>query len=114
MDSEVDYVQGMNLVAGAILNHLREINLSLRMFKFVMDKHNLRDLYLRQFGLLKEHCEELFHRHLKGVAPDIYDHLTKQNVSLLTTQIQPIMFLPPWLLSLFCCIVPNNYTVRCH
>lgn len=79
-DPEVEYVQGMNLVAACIVNHLKEPRLSYRMLEHLMIEHRLNEVYKEGFSELRRHCDEAFHRYAKRISPDIYQHLLAQGV----------------------------------
>jgi hypothetical protein len=51
----VGYVQGMNLIAGAILYHMKNAELSFWAFVDLMDGQELRMIYLPGFSYLKSH-----------------------------------------------------------
>jgi len=53
-DPAIGYVQGMNLMASAILLHMKEVNPSFVYLKEVMNYGKLRDFYLQNFDFLKE------------------------------------------------------------
>jgi hypothetical protein len=48
-DSEVGYVQGMNMVAAPIVIHMREVNAAFIYFKEVMTYGKLRLFFLEDF-----------------------------------------------------------------
>lgn len=54
LDQEMGYVQGMNLIAGIIILHLKDINSSFIFFKEIMYYGKLRQFYIDDFKLLKQ------------------------------------------------------------
>ena len=48
-DEEVGYVQGMNLVCGAVVMHMKEVNSSWVVFRELMFYGKLREFYVDDF-----------------------------------------------------------------
>jgi hypothetical protein len=53
-DNEVEYVQGLNLVCGAVALHMKEINGCFVFFKEIMVYGKLRSFYINDFSLVKQ------------------------------------------------------------
>jgi hypothetical protein len=75
LDGEVGYVQGMNMVCGAVALHMREIGSCFVFFKEVMIYGKLRELYLHDFALANEELRRLFHDHLRLLDNHLYSYL---------------------------------------
>jgi hypothetical protein len=102
-DPEVGYVQGMNLLAGVVVSHIKEVQLSYLFVREVMKYGHLRSLYLPNFKPLLELCHNLLHRHLKLLISDLYEVLQEANIIA-------ELFMP-FYLSLFACVVDYPFMV---
>lgn len=77
VDPEVGYVQGMNLLCGAVAFHMKDISSCFIFFKEIMFYGKLREFYLDNFSSLSQELEDLFHRQLKLLNMPLYDFLVK-------------------------------------
>lgn len=75
VDPEVGYVQGMNLLCGAVAFHMKDINNCFIFFKEVMLYGKLREFYLDNFSSVVQELEDLLHRQLKLLNLSLYDFL---------------------------------------
>lgn len=80
-DHEVGYVQGMNMVAGALLYHIKEEDQTFWGLVELMDEQELRMIYLSGFEMLKKHISNIdafMHRKI----PDLANHLVPNTFML--------------------------------
>lgn len=54
VDPEIGYVQGMNLLCGAVAFHMKDVNNCFIFFKEIMYYGKLREFYLDNFSLLSQ------------------------------------------------------------
>ena len=73
-DQEVGYVQGMNMIVGTLLYHIKNPEMSFWALVDMMEVWELRMIYLDGFEHLKIHCKnvmEIVHLHVN----DLYHHM---------------------------------------
>ncbi len=73
-DPEVGYVQGMNLIAAAVVLHAKEVSASFVCFREVMGYGQLRKFYVDEFQLLKAEMGSLS-RQLRRVNFELWSRL---------------------------------------
>ena len=72
-DGEVGYVQGMNLVAAAILLHVKEPAPCFVVFREVMKYGKLRQLYMDDFACLREEVQSFIDREVSWANSDLHE-----------------------------------------
>lgn len=74
-DSEVGYVQGMNMVAAPIVMHMRDMTASFIYFKEVMTYGKLRLFFIEDFSGIKQEVREKFRKLLRFHNIELYQYL---------------------------------------
>ncbi|UKK01382.2 hypothetical protein MACK_002195 [Theileria orientalis] len=101
---EIGYCQGMNFVAGLLLL-VSGFNEKEAFVGFVglMNEFKLQEFYKPSFPMIKTYIRG-FERLLKELAPDLYEHLQREEVSV-------AVFLHQWLLTMFVASLPLRTVV---
>ncbi len=73
-DSEVGYVQGMNMVAAPIVIHMRDLAPSFIYFKEVMTYGKLRLFFVEDFSGIKQEVCDKFRKLLRFYNIELYQH----------------------------------------
>ena len=73
-DSEVGYVQGMNMVAAPIVMHMRDMTASFIYFKEVMTYGKLRLFFIEDFSGIKQEVREKFRKLLRFHNIELYQY----------------------------------------
>lgn len=55
-DSEVGYVQGMNLLVAVIVSHMKDVMMSFSFMKDILKYGNFRKMYINNFQHSQELC----------------------------------------------------------
>ena len=70
-DVDLGYVQGLNMIAGVLLYHIKNAEQTFWALVETMEYQELRLLYLDQFKLLKQHIVNIM-KILKVRLPDLH------------------------------------------
>jgi hypothetical protein len=101
-DPNLGYVQGMNYIVGALLWHCSEVD-AFWIFVGLMERHELRDVYLPKFPGLSKHCQ-IIHLLMIERLPSLHAHFAR-------FEVLPKMYVTEWCFSLFAGVVPANEMV---
>jgi hypothetical protein len=58
-DRKTGYVQGMNMIAGVLLYHIKSAELAFWALVEMMFEKQLRTMYLNDFLQLSQHCQNI-------------------------------------------------------
>ena len=100
-DMEMGYVQGVNMIAGVLLYHIKNESLTFWALVEMMEYQELRMVYLHGFEHLHRHCEAIAGL-LQSRVHDLHSHMEE-------LQIASACFLNGWLLSLMSTAIPMEY-----
>lgn len=99
-DPQLGYTQGMNLVAGALLMHCEE-NVAFWLFVTLIEDYEMRDVFSDSLGGIQHHCRVL-EKLIKHYLPKLHQHFQDNDIMI-------EMFASPWILSLFCSVIPAPF-----
>lgn len=104
-DEAVGYAQGMNFVAMPLLFNMPEEE-AFSLFVTLMNKYNLRDLFVADMPGLHLHLYQ-FERLLEDLEPALYCHLRRKDV-------KPQLYATQWFLTLFAYRFPLQLVLRIY
>jgi hypothetical protein len=81
-DEEIGYFQGMNLLVGNIILHMKEVDKTFFFLREIMGRAGLRVLYRQNFNQVLKESDIFLHQHLKEKMPELYEHLVLQSIIL--------------------------------
>lgn len=100
-DQQVDYVQGMNFIAGQLIVHCNS-TVAFWLFVELIEECELRDIFQQNLPGLTKHTyiiRLLVKKHL----PKLHEHFEQFNV-------RPEMYASDWIFSVFTSVLPENET----
>ena len=97
-ERQVDYVQGMNLIASVLLYHIKDAEKCFWVLVDVMERQEFLEIYLNDFDKLKYYIKLLI-KLVKYRINDLYEHF-----EFLEVELQHVAY--GWFLSLMCNVVP--------
>lgn len=80
-DSNVGYVQGMNIIGSIVIYHSICSITANELFKHLMQTAGLRKIYLNDLSFGQNLNKELM-KELKYISFDLYTHLTNQSIDI--------------------------------
>ncbi|KAF1997921.1 GTPase-activating protein-like protein GYP5 [Amniculicola lignicola CBS 123094] len=104
-DESVGYAQGMNFIAMPLLFNMPEEE-AFSLFVTLMNKYNLRDLFIQDMPGLHLHLYQ-FERLLEDLEPALYCHLHRREV-------KPQLYATQWFLTLFAYRFPLQLVLRIY
>ncbi|KAF1852203.1 GTPase-activating protein-like protein GYP5 [Cucurbitaria berberidis CBS 394.84] len=104
-DEAVGYAQGMNFIAMPLLFNMPEEE-AFSLFVTLMNKYNLRDLFVHDMPGLHLHLYQ-FERLLEEFEPALYCHLRRREV-------KPQLYATQWFLTLFAYRFPLQLVLRIY
>ena len=100
-DVDLGYVQGLNMIAGVLLYHIKNPQETFWALVETMEYQELRMLYLDQFSLLKQHLVNIM-AILKKRIPDLHSLMEELDII-------PECFINGWFLSLMSNCIPIEH-----
>lgn len=96
-DHQVDYVQGMNFIVGALLYHANEV-MAFWLFVSLIEDCEMRDIYMHGLpGLFK-------HSHIINTL--VMDHLQELSEHFMEHNLRVEMYASDWIFGLFASVIP--------
>ena len=99
-DPQLGYTQGMNLLVGALLMHAEE-NVAFWLFVTLIEDYEMRDVFTDSLGGVRRHCK-VIQSLVEHYMPKLARHFEEHDIMI-------EMFASPWILSLFCSLIPAPF-----
>ena len=100
-DSDLEYVQGMNYIAGAMLIHCDEA-ITFWLLVTLYEQYDVRSVFTNNLAGM--------HKHMDQLQSQIDQELPKTAMKMMDLDIIPTMFASNWIVSLFCHFIPLEFS----
>lgn len=97
-DGKIGYVQGMNMIAGVLLYHIKSAEQTFWAFVELMEQKELRAIYTGELDMLKTHSHAII-KQISTKINDLYQHMKALGID-------SSCFINGWLLTLMSNAIP--------